>query len=416
MEEKIFSISEYISILNENLKKFTAKIVGEIGKIDIYPSGHVYFSLRDQNDQSTINCIVWKSKYKLFGIEMKEGDKIIATGCPNIYKQTGRISFIADTVEFMGEGVLKKEYEKLKEKLGKEGLFDQDKKKDIPKYPQKIGIITSKQGAVMADFLNNLGRFGFKIKMIDSRVEGQAAISDLLASVKTMKKQDIEVLVIMRGGGSFESLQSFNNELLVKEIAKFPLPVIAAIGHDKDIPLVALAADRSVSTPSIAAIILSESWQKTALFLEKEKNIIINSFKKSLTNTNFLINESINLIDKVKNSIFEKHRQAKIIFKNYFEKIKSGIYGNRVELNNLSKKSLSGFNYLLTKTKEQLNYSEKVIYLHNPETRLNLGYSIVRQNNKLIKSVKNIKIKEELNVQFADGTAVSEVKKINKKI
>ncbi len=416
MEEKIFSISEYILILNENLKKFTAKIVGEIGKIDIYPSGHVYFSLRDQNDQSTINCIVWKSKYKLFGIEMKEGDKIIATGCPNIYKQTGRISFIADTVEFMGEGVLKKEYEKLKEKLGKEGLFDQDKKKDIPKYPQKIGIITSKQGAVMADFLNNLGRFGFKIKMIDSRVEGQAAISDLLASVKTMKKQDIEVLVIMRGGGSFESLQSFNNELLVKEIAKFPLPVIAAIGHDKDIPLVALAADRSVSTPSIAAIILSESWQKTALFLEKEKNIIINSFKKSLTNTNFLINESINLIDKVKNSIFEKHRQAKIIFKNYFEKIKSGIYGNRVELNNLLKKSLSGFNYLLTKTKEQLNYSEKVIYLHNPETRLNLGYSIVRQNNKLIKSVKNIKIKEELNVQFADGTAVSEVKKINKKI
>ena len=128
MEEKVFSISEYIAILNTELRKCAAKIIGEVGKVDIYPSGHVYFSLRDEKDQSVINCIIWKSKYELFGIEIEEGIKIIATGRPDIYKQTGRLSFIAETIELAGEGILKKEYEKLKKKLGDEGIFEESKK------------------------------------------------------------------------------------------------------------------------------------------------------------------------------------------------------------------------------------------------------------------------------------------------
>ena len=112
MEEKIFSISEYIAILNTQLRKCAAKITGEVGRVDISPRGHVYFSLRDEQDKSVINCIIWKSKYRLFDIEIKEGVKIIATGRPDIYKQTGKLSFIAETIELAGEGILKKKYEK----------------------------------------------------------------------------------------------------------------------------------------------------------------------------------------------------------------------------------------------------------------------------------------------------------------
>jgi len=193
--------------------------------------GHVYFSLKDEKDGALINCIIWKSRYAVYGVELKEGVKIIASGYPEIYAPSGRISFIAETIELAGEGALKKAYEKLKKKLAAEGLFEEERKRPLPKYPEKIGVVTSRQGAVLADFLNNLGKFGFKIKMIDSRVEGQLAVADLLLSIKSFQKQDIDALVIIRGGGSLESHLAFNNEMLVRAIADFPVPVIAGIGH-----------------------------------------------------------------------------------------------------------------------------------------------------------------------------------------
>ena len=132
-------------------------------------------------------------------------------------------------------------------------------------------MITSKQGAVIHDFLNNIGKFGFDIKMIDSRVEGQGAVEDLLAAIQTFRKKDIDVLVIIRGGGSMESLMPFNNELLVREVVGFPVPVLVGIGHDKDMPLVALAADRSESTPTAVANLLNESWERALLFWKDMK-------------------------------------------------------------------------------------------------------------------------------------------------
>ena len=414
MEEKVFSISEYIAILNTELRRCAAKIIGEVGKVDIYPSGHVYFSLRDGKDQSVINCIIWKSKYELFGIEIKEGIKIIATGRPDIYKQTGRLSFIAETIELAGEGILKKEYEKLKKKLGDEGVFEESKKRAIPAYPQKIGIITSKQGAVLADFLSNIGNYGFKIKMVDSRVEGQSAITDLLSAIKTIKKKDIEVLVIMRGGGSFESLQPFNNELLVREVANFPFPVIAAIGHDKDVPLTALAADRSVSTPSIAATVLSESWEQAASLLEGYERNIIGSYENVLENADSLINQSVDIIRGIKDLIFNKYKEIETALKISFQTFKNALQNNKSNLKNSWRKSVFGFNSLLSIIKQQLEHSEKIIYLRNPETQLKLGYSIARCDSRLIRSIRDTKIGEDVDIWVADGTIISKVKNINK--
>jgi exodeoxyribonuclease VII large subunit len=139
----------------------------------------------------------------------------------------------------MGEGELKKQYEELKRKLEKEGLFDESRKKEIPLLPCNIGIITSKEGAVINDFLNNLGQYGFKIKLVDSRVEGIEAVKDLLRAIKTLKGEKLDCLVIMRGGGSLESFLAFNNVTLIKEVANLSFPVIVAIGHDKDVPLLA---------------------------------------------------------------------------------------------------------------------------------------------------------------------------------
>jgi len=369
-EKEILTISEYIDLVNEGLKEFSVKIIGEVGKIIIDSTkGHAYFAMRDEKDQSVIDCAMWASKYRLYGVKLEDGMKIIAYGCPDIYKKTGRLKFICETMEPAGEGELKKKYEELKKKLAQEGLFEPSRKRPVPKYAQKIGIITSKQGAVLSDFLSNIGHHRLIIKLIDSRVEGAEAIEELIASVKTFRKQDIEVLVIMRGGGSFESLQAFNNELLVREVANFPVPVIAAIGHDKDVPLISLVADVEVSTPSIATVKLNESWNNAKMYLDKFTGDIMGGFENVLENNKFLVGNTINTI-----------------------KI--------------------GLKSLLQIIKQKLDSAEALVFANSPERQLEVGYSVARIGGKIVKSAKAISLRENMETLFFDGTITSEIKKI----
>ena len=250
--------------------------------------------------------------------------------------------------------------------------------------------------------------------MIDSRVEGQDAVADLLVSIKILKKEDIEVLVIMRGGGSLESMLAFNNELLVREISNFPVPVIAAIGHHKDVPLVALASDRSVSTPSIAAVVLSESWKQVTSLLEECERSIISSYEDILENANSSINQSINTVHEIKDLIFNKYREIETALKISFRDFRNALQNSESTLKNSWKKSTSGFNSLLSRIKQQLKYAEKIVYLRNPETQLKLGYSITRHGRRLIRNIRDIKIGEDVNILVVDGIITSKVKNINK--
>ncbi|HDZ54491.1 MAG TPA: exodeoxyribonuclease VII large subunit [Candidatus Nealsonbacteria bacterium] len=390
--DKIFSVSEFIALLNIGLKSSKAKIIGEVGEAKAGPTGHVYFTLKDENDQSIMKCIIWKSRYNLYDIKLQEGMKIMAYGYPEIYPPSGRLSFIAETIELAGEGGLKKQYDELKKKLEKEGIFAEEKKRPVPRYPQRIGVITSKQGAVMADFLNNIGKFGFKIKMIDSRVEGQTATRDLLASIKTFRKQDIDVLVIIRGGGSLESLMPFNNELLVREVANFPVPVIAGIGHDKDEPLVALAADVSESTPTAAANLLNESWEQALLFLERYERNIIDRYEMILDNYKAIENE------------------LKISLRNF----KNALLNAKISLRDSLNKSLSGFRSLLLAVNQKLGQAEKAVFFNNPERQIRLGYSIASCDGKIVRRTGDVKIGKNIDIKVIDGKIISEVKNINK--
>lgn len=387
----IFSVSEFIELLNIGLKKSRAKIIGEVGRVDLAVSGHVYFSLRDEKDQGSINCIIWKSRYGLYGIKLEEGMKIMVSGYPEIYPPSGRLSFIAETIEPAGEGELKKQYDELKKRLTEEGIFDAARKRPIPKYPQKIGVITSRQGAVLADFLNNIGKFGFKIQMIDSRVEGQEAVKDLLSSIRTFKTKNIDVLVIIRGGGSLESLIAFNNELLVREVANFPIPVIAGIGHDKDEPLAALAADASKSTPTAVANLINKSWEEALLILEKQERAILDYFEE----------------------IFEKYKNAENLLKIFLNRLDNILLNVKINLRNSTLKSFARFKSLLLRAGRQIEQAEKIINLNNPERQLMLGYSIARCNQKIIRSVKNAKIGESIEIQVTDGKINSEAKRIS---
>lgn len=415
--EKIFSVSDYIEILNQGLKNFRAKVIGEVSKVDFGPTGNVYFYLKDEKDQSTLKCMIYKNKYDIYGIKLEEGVKIIAEGYPNLHRFYS-FAFIAEIIEYSGEGILRKEYEKLKKKLTEEGLFTEERKRLIPLYPQKIGVITSlKGGEVIADFSNNLGKFGFKVKMIDSRVEGQVAVNDLLLSIKTLKKQDIEVLVIMRGGGSLESmmpLMPFNNELLIREVVNFPVPVLVAIGHHKDVPLMALAADLNVSTPSIAATTLNESWKQATLFLERHERNIIGNYSEVLDDVRNLINQAIETIHEYCDSIIDKYKEIESGLKISLSSFQNTLFNVRINLDGLITKSFFGFKALIFRFNKQLEYIEKVINSHNPERQLARGYSIASCDDRIIRRIKDVKIGENIDLRVSDGTIISKIKNINK--
>lgn len=303
---------------------------------------------------------------------------------------------------------------KLKKKLKEEGIFEEARKRPIPQYVHKIGVITSMKGAVIADFSSNLKKFGFKVKIIDSRVEGQVAVADLLLSIKTFKKQDIDVLAIMRGGGSLESMQAFNNEALVKEVANFPAPVITGIGHHKDEPLIALAADKSVSTPTAVANIINEPWMQAIFFLKERERSIITNYESVLNETNETIKEANNTIYNAGNLIVEKYKKIENQLKVSLQNFKNVLLNKRIFLENSLKIFSSGFKYLLLRVSQKLEQADKIISFNNPERQLKLGYSIASCRGKIVRMIKNVKIGEDVDIKVIDGIITSKVNNINK--
>lgn len=205
--------------------------------------------------------------------------------------------------------------------------------------------------------------------MVNSRVEGQAATRDLLAAMKTMCKQDIEVLVIIRGGGSLESLQAFNNDKLVREVLDFPVPVIAGIGHDQDVPLLALAADQMVSTPTAAAHLVNSSWEEAYARIHQ---------------VGYILSRISQEFDRI-----------------------------RADLDTAWSSMVDHTEQRIGALKERLGMYEGSIRLNDPERQLRLGYSIVRMNGKIVRSVRGVSVGDTLDTELGDGKIQSEIKNKN---
>lgn len=390
--DKPLSVSAYLDFINQKIGMLHARIQGEISSVEIRERV-VYFSLKDSEDGSVVNCLMWKRNYDLSGIEFEMGMEVVLEGTPDIYKPNGRLSFKTSSAELVGEGALKKAYDKLKKKLDAEGLFLEERKREIPDFVQKIGLITSETGAVIHDFLTNLGKYGFQIKFVDSRVEGQAAVRDLISAVDYFFNKDIDVLVIIRGGGSLESLQAFNNETLVRKIADFNKPVICGIGHEKDVPLASLVADKMVSTPTAATHVLNEPWQRAIHRLELNE-------EKMFSNFGLIFKNFSRVEESLKQSFVSLHSRIAELGRSIAE------YPD-IFLNNINRSIL--------RTRQRILSLEKLMLTYNPERQLKLGYSIVRSGGSVIKNINQIKVDQEVEVTMGNGSFESEVKKINKK-
>lgn len=257
-ERQVFTVTalnEYIKLKLETDEALMRVFIrGEISNFTNHKSGHFYFTVKDET--SRIAAVMFRSSASKLAFIPENGMKVIVGGRVSAYVRDGQYQIYVDTLEPDGVGALYIAYEQLKAKLGAEGLFDEAKKKPLPRYPMRIGVITSPTGAAIRDIINILGRrFPIaEVVLYPSLVQGESAAPQLIEGLRYFnEKKNANVIIIGRGGGSLEDLWAFNSEALVREVAASELPVISAVGHEIDFTLCDFAADRRAPTPSAAA-------------------------------------------------------------------------------------------------------------------------------------------------------------------
>lgn len=413
-DDKIFSVGDFLELLNIGLKSSHGKVKGEISSLDIR-ARYLFFGLKDAKDGSLMNVMMWRNDYELSGVSLEEGMEVVVTGNPEIYKPFGRLSFMAKFVEHAGEGALKKAYEELKKKLEDEGVFSDERKKSLPHYPERIGVVTSKTGAVIHDFLNNLGKHGYHISFVDCRVEGAYAVRSLIAGVRYFKeKNDIDVLVVMRGGGSLESLQAFNNEKLVRELEECDFPVIAGIGHDKDVPLFSLAGDVMVSTPTAAAKALDQSWDEALSTVRLSEQKILSGFSQLLSEKKAMLSASMETLREGVSGILEKMRRLERVFDTVTGKLGFMIERVRQNLERTQKTIFADFENMHREEKQKLVRLVKTLRAYSPKRQLELGYSIVSSGGKVVRSTDDVKTDDKIEIRVVDGKIHSKVEQVKR--
>ena len=414
-DEGVFSVSRFINVINSRLVDLEARVKGEISSVD-FRSTYLFFTIKDLEEEASIKCFMWMRDYEVSGVELKEGLEVIAHGIPEVYQRTGSFSLRSDLVELVGEGVLKKKYDELKKKLAAEGVFEESRKRPLPAFPNKIGVITSKHGAVINDLLSNLGRFGFKISLYDSRVEGASAVRDLIEGTRYFRGEQIDILVVIRGGGgNLEILQAFNNEALIREIIDYPVPVICGIGHDKDVPLFSLTADMAVSTPSIVARELNQSWEQAVDQIGRYESNILNHFASDLANNNYQFSNYFHLFSNSFQKIVQKISAGDRIIGNILNQLRYAIRNKSSLIDQSFKNIVGNYSSGLTKCDSRLNTLLKLMLQNDPSRQLKLGYSIVFSEGKVVKSVRQVNKNDKLISRIGDGDIISSVEEINEK-
>lgn len=413
--EGAVSVGAYLDRINRNLLALgLARVRGEVSSVSERGNA-VYFTLKDEMDESVINCLIFRREYDILGLRLAEGVRIIAEGRAEIYKPYGKLSFRAEVIELGGEGSLKKEYDKLKEKLEEEGFFAEEAKRRLERLPQRIGLITSRDGAAIGDFTSNIGQYGLRIRFVNSSVEGKRAVFELINAVRSFAKPDIDVLVIIRGGGSLESLQAFNNEALIRETKRIKVPVVCGVGHERDVSLLALAADYAVSTPTAAAKLIGGMWEKELGRLDQFENNILDNFAYAVSHADRRIQGFSSDIESDFRSILENTESRYGKFKdNALIRIEKSIGNAEEKLAEGWRDLTEGFGAALIRTRSAADGFENALKLNDPQRQLRLGYGIISKNGASIRSVGALRAGDTVKIRVFDGEARSEIKAIKK--
>lgn len=440
----IISVTE----LNTSAKKLLERdfssiwVTGEVSNFRSYDSGHWYFKVKDEN--SEIQCVMFKYRNNTINKRPIDGDNLILKGSISMYVARGTYQFQVDQIEYAGEGVLLKNFEELKNKLSKEGLFSSEHKKEIPRIVKNVAVITSPNGAVIEDIKNVLSRRSplINVYLIPSLVQGEGSEINLLRSLEKIlqldKKNKIDVVIIARGGGSLEDLWSFNSEKLARRIFEFKIPVLSAIGHETDFTICDFVSDLRAPTPSSGAEIISEFYVGIFEELNSKKQLLKKEFLLKLSNlTNSLKLTSKSLVNpktKLKEDFMktdEMNNKLKYLLNSFIsekqflidkeklslKRLNPSDYVKTLKNNNLSlEKNLKTFiKNILNIKSENFKGSIKELEALSPLQILARGYSItkIKSSQKIIRNSKDINIGDIISSVVANSKIESKITKID---
>lgn len=438
MNEQILSVTDvnrYIKDLftvDGFLNNVTVK--GEISNLKIHGRGHLYFSLKDEN--SKINCVMFNYAPKV-SFELNDGMSVQVKGRVNVYEASGSYQIYVDEMTNDGVGNLYQLFEELKKRLNNEGLFDEEHKQKLPRIPKKIGVITAPTGAAVKDIISTINkRYPLcEILIFPTLVQGDGAKENIFKMIEKANESDVDVIILGRGGGSIEDLWAFNEEIVARSIYNSKIPIVSAVGHEIDFTISDFVADLRAPTPTGAALMVVPDQYEILRYLDEYKgritNVINNKLKRNQEKlkhfaNSFIIKNIMSLyspkeqkldilIDKLNSSITSKINNNTNKLNQILLKIKVVNPTEKIDYNIEKMKQLEKnlrnliCNIIKFKTNKLINLQTKIELL-NPNNILNKGYSIVKINNKIIKSTEEVKINDSLDIILKDGIINSEVK------
>ncbi|MCH8300063.1 MAG: exodeoxyribonuclease VII large subunit [Candidatus Marinimicrobia bacterium] len=397
-ENKIYSVSDATTLIKSVLEMNIPPIwvEGELSSWKRATSGHLYFNLKDSS--SLLPTVMWKQSALSLLFKPEDGMKVRALGKITVYEKSGKYQMIASQLQPLGIGDLYQEFERLKKRLSEEGLFDEDRKKEIPRYPFRIGVVTSAKGAVIADIINVLNRRAPHVKVIleSARVQGEGAAEEIVSAIEKFNSSgEVDLLIVGRGGGSIEDLWAFNEEAVARAIAASELPIISAVGHETDFSISDFVADLRAPTPSAAAELAAPRYDD---LLEN-----ISSLERTISD---LISDQLRDFERILDEYDTEYgwEQFNKMLKEEEKKISS-----LIEVMKLNE------DHLLNIFELKANSMRKMLDSLNPLSVLERGYSIVslERNDTIIRNANQISENDAIKVKLHVGNLTATVREVS---
>ncbi len=410
----VSQLTKYIKYkLDNDVNLREVYLKGEISNFKAHTRGHFYFTIKDEG--SRINAVMFASSASKVKFTPEDGMKILVSGRISVYEATGGYQIYVNEMMEDGVGNLYVAFEQLKKKLASEGLFDERRKKPIPKIPKKVGVITAPTGAAIRDIISTINRrFPLtEVILFPSLVQGEGAKEDIVRQINRARDYNLDVLIVGRGGGSIEDLWAFNEEIVARAIFDCPIPIISAVGHEIDFTIADFVADLRAPTPTGAAEIAVPNKSDVINYINQlnlrcQKNIktILELKKKRLDSikSHYILNNPLDLYSA---KIQKLDYLTESLVKNY----KVIIDKKKIKLNNIKTRPLfSNSLVILDKTKQKYTLLLSKLDALSPLKTLERGYGIIKINEKAITSIKDLKKDDLINIELKDGSVSAIIK------
>ena len=410
----VSQLTKYIKYkLDNDVNLREVYLKGEISNFKAHTRGHFYFTIKDEG--SRINAVMFASSASKVKFTPEDGMKILVTGRISVYEATGGYQIYVNEMMEDGVGNLYVAFEQLKKKLASEGLFDEARKKRIPKIPERVGVITASTGAAIRDIISTINRrFPLtEVILLPSLVQGEGAKEDIVRQIKKAEDYNLDVLIVGRGGGSIEDLWAFNEEIVARAISQCPIPVISAVGHEIDFTIADFVADLRAPTPTGAAEIAVPNKTDVINYINqlnlrsrKAVGTILELKKKRLDNIkgHYILNNPLDLYSA---KIQKLDYLTESLVKNY----KVIIDKEKIKLNNIKTRPLfSNPLVILDKTKQKYALLLSKLDALSPLKTLERGYGIIKLNDKAVTSIKDLKQDDLINIELKDGSKEAIIK------